>query len=227
MKEKKVSKLYIVRHGQTDWNAEGRIQGSTDRPLDETGRSQAHAVGKELSKLRPAAIYSSPLLRARQTAEAIAAFHGHEILLEKGLREASYGSVDGITVEEFRARFKGAIEEKLKLPIEQQWKYKLAHDAESCEEIIERALPALYQIAGRHENASVIIVSHGFVLRALVSYLAEVSDETVRIPNCSVVVLEGDGSSLELTDYPKIQPSGGKAFVSEKPQPSSSKAPLA
>ncbi len=227
MKEKKVSTLYIVRHGQTDWNAAGRIQGSVDRPLDETGWAQARAVGSELSHLQPAAIYSSPLLRARQTADAINTFHGCRVHLEHGLREASYGSVDGISVEEFRSRFKSAIEEKLKLPVPEQWRYKLAEDAESCEEITRRALPALHQIAGKHENRSVIIVSHGFVLRALVSYFTHVTDEHVRIPNCSVVILEGNEISLRIKDYPKIQPSGGTALVMEKPQPSSSKVPLA
>lgn len=201
MKEKKFATLYVVRHGQTDWNAEGRIQGSTDRPLDETGHSQAKAVGEGLSKIQAAAIYSSPLLRARQTAQAIAAFHGHEIQLEKGLREASYGSVEGITVVEFRQRFKEAINEKLKLPLPHQWKYKFSPDAESCEEITARALPSLHSIAKKHVDQSVIIVSHGYVLRALVSYLAEVSDETVRIPNCSVVVLEGNETTLRLITY--------------------------
>lgn len=201
MKEKKFATLYIVRHAQTDWNAQGKIQGSADRPLDEVGRAQAHSVGKELANLRPHAIYSSPLLRARQTAEQIAAFHACEIQLEKGLREASYGgAVEGITVAEFRERFKSGIEQKLKLPLKLQWAYKHAHDAESCDEIMARALPALHQIAEKHTDQTVIVVSHGFVIRTLISYLAQVTDEHVRVPNCSVVIVEGDGKALRLVE---------------------------
>ncbi|MFI5333582.1 MAG: histidine phosphatase family protein [Chlamydiales bacterium] len=208
MKEKKVSTLYIVRHGRTDWNAQGRLQGSMDRPLDEVGWQQAHAVGNELSRLQVAAIYSSPLLRAKQTADAINTFHKCNVHLETGLREAAYGDIEGMTITEFRTRFKESIEQKLKLPVQEQWKHKLSHGAESCEEITARALPALKKIASKHQNETVIIVSHGYVLSAIVSNLSLISDEHVRIPNCSVVIMEGDEEDLKLIHYAGIAGAG-------------------
>lgn len=202
MKEEKVSKLYLVRHGETDWNAAGRIQGSIDRPLNEIGLAQARVAGRDLAHLKPAAIYSSPLLRAMQTAQVINAFHSCQIHLEGRLKEASYGAlIEGITRLEFRARYQAEIDEKLKLPLAQQRKHKLEADAESCEEILERSLLALCQIAGKHVGEEVIVVSHGFVLSAILSHFLSVSEEHVKVPNCCVVLLEGDESSLQLVQH--------------------------
>lgn len=166
------------------------------------GLAQAHAAGKDLAHLKPAAIYSSPQLRAKQSAEVIKAFHACQIQLEGRLKEASYGAlIEGMTQTEFRTRYQAAIEEKLKLPLVLQRKYRLEADAESCEEILERSLSALCQIAGKHAGEAVIVVSHGFVLSALISHFLSVSEEHVKVPNCCVVELEGNESALRLVQH--------------------------
>src|SRR5882762_1657252 len=92
--------LCLVRHGETAWNAEGRVQGQLDVPLSETGLEQARAVARVLSKETFSAIYSSDLTRARQTAQPIADLLKQEIFLKESLRERHYGAFQGMTYPE-------------------------------------------------------------------------------------------------------------------------------
>ena len=96
--------LLLARHGETDWNREFRIQGSSDIELNELGRKQAHALAQELEHVELDAIYSSDLSRARATAEAVAASHGLEVRLDPRLRERSFGSWEGLTREDIDER---------------------------------------------------------------------------------------------------------------------------
>ena len=89
--------LLLARHGETDWNRELRIQGSSDIGLNDLGRAQAHALAQELEHVELDAIYSSDLSRAQATAAAVAASHGLEVRLDARLRERSFGSWEGLT----------------------------------------------------------------------------------------------------------------------------------
>ena len=89
--------LLLVRHGETDWNAEGRLQGHTDTPLNDYGRRQAAALGEDLAGDGIDAVYSSDLARARETAEIVAGRLGLPVVLEPGLREKNWGSWEGLT----------------------------------------------------------------------------------------------------------------------------------
>lgn len=89
-------RLLLVRHGQTDWNVEGRYQGQADPPLNARGRVQAHAAAAALRNWKIVAIYTSPLLRARQTAEAISQTTGLRIRLEPRLMEIHQGERESI-----------------------------------------------------------------------------------------------------------------------------------
>jgi len=97
-------RLYLVRHGETEWNRQRRIQGLTDLELNETGRKQAEALGRALEGQELAAVFTSPLKRARDTASAIARFHCLEPEVLEGLRELDAGEVDGLTYEEMREK---------------------------------------------------------------------------------------------------------------------------
>src|SRR5579859_5673048 len=87
--------LLLIRHGESTWNAEGRIQGQADPPLSELGRRQAAALGDRLSNLTPAALYTSPALRARETSEVIAASGNFTLQIEPALLEVHLGSWQG------------------------------------------------------------------------------------------------------------------------------------
>lgn len=98
-------RIILVRHGETDWNRQRRIQGISDRELNETGRRQAEALAQALKNEKVAAIYTSPLKRARDTAYLIARFHQAEVVALPGLRELDAGEVDGLTYDEMRIQY--------------------------------------------------------------------------------------------------------------------------
>ncbi|BDZ47066.1 histidine phosphatase family protein [Naasia aerilata] len=146
--------LVLVRHGQTDWNLEGRIQGSSDIPLNETGRRQAREAGAELAGEHWDAILSSPLGRARETAEIIGAAVGvPDVLLEDALRERHYGAAEGLTGRQTEERFAGRVPGR-----------------ESREQVLARVHPALVRIAEERPGQSVLLVSHGGVIGTLVRH---------------------------------------------------------
>jgi broad specificity phosphatase PhoE len=96
--------LHIIRHGATDWNQSGRIQGHLDPPLNNAGRTQAHQVSQRLVQLGPAALYSSDLQRAYETAQIIGAATGAQVIQKPGLREINFGIWQGWTSQEIRER---------------------------------------------------------------------------------------------------------------------------
>jgi broad specificity phosphatase PhoE len=95
-------RLILVRHGQTDWNLQRRVQGLSNLGLNETGRGQAEALAQSLKDVKVDAIYTSPLRRAQETARAISRFHQVEVVTVDGLKELDVGEVDGLTYEEMR-----------------------------------------------------------------------------------------------------------------------------
>src|SRR6266850_4226595 len=99
------TRLCLVRHGETAWNAEGRVQGQLDLPLSETGLAQARALAAVLAGESFSAIYSSDLARARQTAQPLAGLLKKEVFLDARLRERHYGVFQGMTYAEAGKRF--------------------------------------------------------------------------------------------------------------------------
>ncbi|HSF22344.1 MAG TPA: histidine phosphatase family protein, partial [Burkholderiales bacterium] len=97
--------LIVIRHGETAWNREKRMQGTTDTPLSEVGREQARALGRRLAAHAFAALYTSDLARAWDTARAIAEFTGREAVTDPRLQERRFGIFEGLTAEEIVARY--------------------------------------------------------------------------------------------------------------------------
>ena len=139
-----MTRLLLVRHGETDWNAEGRLQGHTDRPLSDYGRRQARALAEELADEPLDALYASDLARARETAEIVGARLGLPVVLEPDLREKNWGTWEGLTpTERAEVEFVG----------------------ESTEQHEERTLGALRRIAERHPGGRILVVTHGGSVR--------------------------------------------------------------
>jgi broad specificity phosphatase PhoE len=139
-----VTTLLLVRHGETDWNAEGRLQGHTDRPLSEFGGRQTRRLADDLEDEELEAIYSSDLSRARETAEIVGERLGLPVVLDPDLREKDWGTWEGLTaVERDRVEFVG----------------------ESTEAHQERILRALQRISERHPGGRVLVVTHGGSMR--------------------------------------------------------------
>ena len=151
--------LLLIRHGETAWNAEHRIQGHLDIPLSVTGIRQAARLADRLAPEGVAAIYSSALARAWLTAEPLAARLGLDIVADDRLRERSFGVFEGLTVDEIAARHPEGF---------RSWRLRDAawaiEGGESGQQLIDRVLSALHDIVARHPDKLVAIVTHGGVL---------------------------------------------------------------
>src|SRR5262245_36314377 len=175
-------RLYIARHGETDWNVLHRLQGWTDRPLNETGRRQAVELAETLKGIRLDAIYSSTLLRSRDTATTVA---GKTMTVKSlaGLRERNYGHYQGgsDTAPEYLRR-------------SNDWADRL-DDGESLNQLLARSRESLAQIRRAHPSGNVLIVAHRItnqmILRALLDLTPE---QTVKIvqDNDEVYLVELD-----------------------------------
>ena len=139
-----MTELLLVRHGETDWNAAGRLQGHTDRPLSDYGREQARRLAEQLAGEEFDAIYASDLARARETAEIVGAQLDLPVVLDPDLREKNWGTWEGLTSTE-------------RLEIELV--------GESTEEHQRRMLEALSRIAAKHPRGRVLVVTHGGSMR--------------------------------------------------------------
>jgi broad specificity phosphatase PhoE len=154
-----VTTVYLARHGESDWNAANRFQGHSDRPLTNLGRRQAEALAELVAQENVDAIYSSPLIRALETARIVAARTGLEVTELDGLREVDTGSWSGLSRAEVQERFPEGFERWIAGG--SGWE-----DGETYEEMGERVLGAIRAIAAAHPNGRVLVVSHGGPIRA-------------------------------------------------------------
>jgi broad specificity phosphatase PhoE len=173
--------IVLVRHGETDWNLERRVQGHTDRPLNETGRAQAVALAELLATERFDAVYSSDLQRARDTAALIAERHELDVIETSGLREKNFGSWEGLTDTEILARFPDARNG--------QW-----GDEENGDDLAVRVVAELERIAAEHSDGHVLVVSHGGPMRAALQHAGSAPPP---IANCAVIRLTLPEGRLE------------------------------
>ena len=181
-----MTSLYLVRHGETDWNAARRIQGSTDIELNATGRAQAATTGRLLARREWDGIYSSPLSRAFETGGIIAAEVGlGEPLTIAEIAERNYGEAEGLDWEQIETRYPGDT------PVPGR---------ETHEEVAERVLPALVSLARSRPRTALIVVTHGGVIRSVLNAVEPASSHG-RINNSSIHSFELVDGALELIAF--------------------------
>ncbi|MBH0115958.1 histidine phosphatase family protein [Salinibacterium sp. NG253] len=166
--------LSLIRHGQTDWNAAGRMQGSSDIPLNDTGREQAREAVEVLRGSEWDVIVSSPLQRARETAQIIADGLGLELGRSYDLLiERNYGEGEGLT----------------KAEIDERWPNNPVYPGlESLHSVVERGIAALHEVSADYPGKKVIVVCHGTIIRYTLSELA--GRDFDQIVNGSVSTIE-------------------------------------
>lgn len=157
-----MTELWLVRHGQTDWNRAGRFQGQTDIPLNETGLEQAKTLAEKLTSESFEAIYSSDLSRAAQTAEAVAASTNLSIHLDRRLREICQGDWEGMDIYQVIEKYHVDVRQTDKDPT-----HSRAPGGESIAEVAERMSAAASEIAANFPESKVLMVSHGLACAAL------------------------------------------------------------
>jgi 2,3-bisphosphoglycerate-dependent phosphoglycerate mutase len=176
--------ICLVRHGETAWNAEHRVQGQLDVPLNAVGEAQARAAAQALAAEDFDAIYSSDLQRARQTAQPAAARLALPVELDAGLRERHYGIFERLTYAEVKVRFP---EDYARFDArDPDYDFRTG---ESLRAFSERSIAAFERIAERHRGGRVLVFTHGGVLDKLYRYVTGLSISAPRdfgIPNAGL-----------------------------------------
>ena len=157
------TRIIAIRHGETSWNADSRIQGQRDVGLNDTGRWQAKRVGEALADEEITAVYSSDLGRAHQTAQHISEATGIPVIADEGLRERSFGIFEGKTFDEIHEHFPDHA---------QNWRKRIPdwqppEGGESLLELRERVRSTMIELARRHPGEQIVVVAHGGVLDTL------------------------------------------------------------
>jgi 2,3-bisphosphoglycerate-dependent phosphoglycerate mutase len=183
-----MTRILLARHGETDWNREGRWQGHSDQPLNATGMAQAEALGRRLAREPIDALYTSDLLRASQTAAAVTRETGIEAIPTPGLREVDVGDLAGLDRAAAAERFpdwytrwrEGAVD-----------RYP---GGETFADLRARAVSTLNRIAARHAGGAALLVCHNGIVHAVVLHVLGLeAHDRRRIapgPNCSLTIVE-------------------------------------
>ena len=156
-------RIFLVRHAETDWNRERRYQGWSDTPLSVEGRVQADAVARALAEPPLAAVYSSPLERARETAAAIAKPHRLSVKEAPAFKEMRFGRWEGLTLADARDLDPALYQIWMETP-----HLVTAPDGESLADVKARVLAGLEQLKADHDGQSVCVVTHAIVARVLI-----------------------------------------------------------
>jgi broad specificity phosphatase PhoE len=186
--------LLLVRHGETDWNRDGRWQGGSDTSLNELGREQARLLADQLDGSIDV-VYSSDLARARETADIVAAKLGLEVRVDPRLRERGFGSWEGLTMPEIEERFADS---------HRRWlagEGPGAEDAETFEDFSTRVNDFLADVLRLHPDEDVLVISHGGsirVIHAQAAGLDYVRDHRLipGVANCAVARYEARNGKL-------------------------------
>jgi broad specificity phosphatase PhoE len=181
--------LGLLRHGQTDWNVEGRLQGTSDIALNETGLAQAQAAAEAIDPGEWDFLLSSPLSRARQTAEMIAQLHRrHEVAVDERFLERAFGEAEGLSYEEWKTLHDPAIG---------------VAGGESLEQLEVRADSLLSAIASEYAGKRVLAVSHGALIRKLVRIASKrtLPREGERFANTSLTKLVHSDGEWSILHY--------------------------
>jgi broad specificity phosphatase PhoE len=187
--------LILIRHGETLWNKEGRVQGTSDIELSDVGKKQAELLALSLKNHTIEAIHVSPLKRAMQTAEIINEFHSLDIQLHQGLMEMDQGDFEGFSFKELIADKKEFLQKWIADPAS----IKMPN-GESLSELQNRAWSAMEEIISKSQNA--LIVSHNFTIAAILCRLRNISlsefrSTCVDTASKTIVRFDNEGATIE------------------------------
>jgi broad specificity phosphatase PhoE len=181
-------RILLVRHGETDWNRQGRCQGATDLDLNETGVRQAEKVAADLTKEEIHVVYSSNLKRAIQTARVICRPHGLAVTIDDGFRELHHGKLEGLTLSDIQVAFPDFIQKWRQAPAD-----LLIPGGERLVDVAGRAWEGMNRIVQcQRSDATVVVVSHNFPILAILCRITGVHLDRYRsfhIDPCNVTHL--------------------------------------
>ncbi len=192
-----MTRVILVRHGQTEWNRVERFRGRADVPLNEVGLAQAQSTGRRVAaEWQPSAVYSSPLSRAVRTAEAIAGHFGLPVQVHPSLADIDYGQWQGLTPEEARVRWSEMVDAWYNAPQRAQ-----IPGGETLAELRERALATVEELCGRHAGETIVLVGHTVINRIILLGVLGLASERfwhLRQDTCAINVFEAEGGDYTL-----------------------------
>lgn len=181
-------RIYLIRHGETDWNLEGKLQGREDIPLNDNGVQQAKICGQAFVGIKIKAILTSPLIRAKRTAEIIAEMTGsNQVIVEEGLIERDFGILAGVKYDSKKYFDTFGIDEGI----------------EPFEDLHQRLIACIKENAERFYDEDIIMVSHGGAINSVISVLTsgEAGSGKTRLKNACISILEYQEGELKLKRY--------------------------
>jgi len=181
-------KIYLIRHGETDWNRQGRFQGREDIPLNENGIEQAKKCGQALQGEHFAAIITSPLVRAKKTAEIIADCVGaKKIIEEERIIERDFSKVSGMTPKEREAFYTSGQED----------------DKEPWEDLCKRMMLSITKYATLFYNENILMISHGASINSVLSVLSNgvIGTRKTILKNTCINIIDYENGNMELGLY--------------------------
>ena len=188
-----MGKLILIRHGQTEMNAQNLYFGKLNPPLNDLGIEQSYMAKEKLSNIAYDCIYSSPLERTKETAE-ICNYLDKEIIYDSRLEEINFGIFEGLTFKEISEQYPNEVKE-----MERNWKSFNYITGESLEELYQRAVSFLETLDYTKDN---LIISHWGIINCIISYFVSGTLDTYwkfKVDNCSIVIFEGDFNFSYLT----------------------------
>ncbi len=198
-----MTEIVLIRHGETDWNAERRLQGHLDIPLNAQGMRQARAVGRALRHETIDAIISSDLQRALHTAQAIAAGRNMQVQTDAGLRERSYGAFEGLRYADISERYPDAYATWQAREIDARFPPG-ANAGETLREFATRALGTVAALAMSHQMRRIAVVSHGGVLECLYRQANRIdwaAPRNFEIRNAGINRLRWHGAAFQVVQW--------------------------
>lgn len=199
----KLTKMFFIRHGQTEWNVAGRYQGHQDSPLSSEGIQQVTALARIMENFEFSHLYSSDLGRAHQTAKAIAERSGHDIITDERLRERKYGIFEGHSPSELASKYPDIYRE-----YRQRKTDYAVPGGESSKAVLDRLIACIDEIAERHNGDAYVIVSHGGVINRFLRHVLGISQGIPRrfdIKNAAINIFVHNGQFWKL-DLLGLQP---------------------
>lgn len=197
-----MKEILVIRHGETDWNAQGRLQGTLDTSLNHRGIQQAGLAAQGLKDKGIQLVYASPMLRARKTAQIISEAIGAPITFREALREKDFGAMQGLRVDEIDTLYGDVL-----------WEMRSVLDlappgGESNRDVIRRLEPVIEEI--KELGQRVLIVTHGAVTRILYKMLANPEEDAFqqfRVGNCEVLAFRPVPQRPYICETLKLTPS--------------------
>lgn len=193
-------KIYITRHGQTEWNTERRIQGNLDSPLTEIGLEGAKKLHERLKNIEFDSIITSPLFRALKTSEIIKGSRDIELIKEDSLKEINCGDFEGYTFDEI---WKKNPHFKIELD-KDPYNFKYPN-GESLKEFYERVTKGFKKLLKKYENRTILIVAHGGTIKCITSYIFENESANLWfknvVENCSLTEIDYLAGEFSVVKY--------------------------